>query len=378
MKLLQVAKFFNPDTGGIETVTEQISEMLVDHGISADVLCTTLNGDYNEIHRNYKVIRCASNVGVGNKRFSVQYLRYIKDMSHDYDCALVHMPNPFAALAMLLFWKKPIVLLWHADTPQKWVRLLAGWVDRKIASRSVRVIGPTPIHLKESYIADYLLPAGVVIPYPFNAKRLPQATGVSKIALDVRKWARGRKLAIAIGRVVPYKGFDVLIDAAARFDEKLAAIIVGGGALLDKHRETIRSSGVADRIMCVGAVSDQELADLLSMASIGCMPSVSAAEMYGVAQVEAMSFHMPVVSTRLARSGVSYVNRNYETGLVVEPRDANELAAAMNILVSDAALYDRLSKGAYRSFEQDHALAPVSQRYADLIRDVVSGKLKSQ
>ena len=93
--------------------------------------------------------------------------------------------------------------------------------------------------------------------------------------------------------------------------------------------------------------------------------------MYGVAQVEAMSFGLPVVSTRLPRSGVSYVNRHNETGLVVEPYDIEALASALNQLSSDEKLYERLSVGAFQSYQNDHAIAPVSRKYADLITEVV-------
>lgn len=371
MKLLQVAKFFNPDTGGIETVTEQISNMLLPHRIVADVLCTEFNGSYQPLDRPYQVYRCKAEFGIGNKQFSAQYVKYIKDLSSSYDCAIVHMPNPFAAMAMLTFWRKPIILLWHADTPQRWVRTLAGWADRKLIQRASRIIGPTPVHLSESYDARRFQSKGVVIPYPFDAGRLPPPTKASPMVEKVLKWSRGRKLSISIGRLVPYKGFDVLIQSASHFDDGLAAVIVGGGALLEKYRTLAAANGVEDRIFFTGPVSDQELADLLSIASIGCMPSISAAEMYGVAQVEAMSFGLPVVSTRLPRSGVSYVNRHNETGLVVEPNDIEALARALNQLSSDGKLYERLSMGAFQSYQNDHAIAPVSKKYADLITEVV-------
>jgi glycosyltransferase involved in cell wall biosynthesis len=374
MKILQIAKFFNPDTGGIETVTEQISNMLLPYGIVADVLCTEFDGPYETIKRPYAVYRCKAEFGVGNKQFSSQYARYVKALSPTYDCAIVHMPNPFAVMAMLAFWRKPIILLWHADTPQRWVRWLTGWADHKLITRASRVIGPTPIHLSESYHSNDLQSKGVVIPFPFDTERLPTPTKKSPLTQRVLSWARGRKLSISIGRLVPYKGFDVLIDSASYFDDDLAAVVVGGGALLDKYRTAISEKGVEDRVFFTGPVSDQELSDLLSVSSIACMPSISAAEMYGVAQVEAMSFGMPVVSTRLPRSGVSYVNRHNETGLIVEPNDAVGLADALNHLSRDKILYNNLSKGALKSYKNDHDIRPVGHKYADLIKSVVNSK----
>jgi glycosyltransferase involved in cell wall biosynthesis len=117
-------------------------------------------------------------------------------------------------------------------------------------------------------------------------------------------------------------------------------------------------------------VSDAELADLLQLCDFGCMPSISNAEMYGLAQVDVMAWGKPVVATRLARSGVPFVNRHEVTGLLVEPGDARALADAINRLAGDPALYRQLAAGAAASFSSEHDCAVVGARYAELIRRV--------
>jgi len=241
-----------------------------------------------------------------------------------------------------------------------------------LAHRAAAVIGPTPVHLNESRHAAALLPRGIAIGYPFDRSRLPTPTGTSAAAAKVRAFARGRKLTISIGRLVPYKGFDMLIEAARHFDGALASIIVGEGPLADELQATIARRGVGDRVMLTGPIDDAALADLLDLADIGCMPSVTAAEMYGVAQVEMMAFGMPVVSTRLPRSGVSYVNQDQVTGLIVPPGDPDALARALLSLAGDDDLRRRLGEGAARSFAADHDIGPIGERYARLIRDVVA------
>jgi glycosyltransferase involved in cell wall biosynthesis len=179
-------------------------------------------------------------------------------------------------------------------------------------------------------------------------------------------------MALSIGRLVPYKGFDMLIEAARSFDDKLVSVIVGGGPLLEELGAKIEAAGVQDRVLLTGPIDDAALADLLDFAHMGCMPSVTAAEMYGVAQVEMMAFGKPVVSTRLERSGVPYVNKHDVTGLVVEPGDPQALAAALLRLVDEPELYRRLADGAAASFAADHDIGPIGQAYANLIRRVVA------
>ena len=375
IRLLQLAKHFDPDTGGIETVTLNIAEMLGQHDIRADVLCTEVSGPYDERDRPYRVIRTPSDIAFGNKRISFDYVRQVRKLAPDYDCALIHMPNPVAVSAALAFWRKPIILLWHADIPQAPIRAATTPLDRMLLKRASAVIGPTPIHLARSYRADAIAGKGVVIAYPFDRSNVPQATGTTDFARRLEAFRGDRKLAISIGRLVTYKGFDVLIEAARRFGSELASVIVGTGPEQEDLARRIAAAGVGDRVMLAGSLSSAELADALALSHMGCMPSVTAAEMYGVAQVECMTAGLPMVSTNLDRSGVPYVNRDGQTGLVVPPGDVDALADAMLRLVRDPVLYRTLSDGARRSVDVDHDIAPVSRRYADLIRGVVAGRV---
>jgi glycosyltransferase involved in cell wall biosynthesis len=378
IKVLQLAKHFFPDAGGIETVTRNISEMLIAHGIRADVLCTAVQARYPVLDLPYRVIRCQPGLRFGrNKSLSYSYVRQVRLLQADYDAILIHMPNPVAVAAALAFCTKPIIPLWHADIPQRFVRKLATPFDRALLKRAAAIIGPTPVHVRESCHAASLVPKSVVISYPFARDRLPNPTGKSAAAARVRAFLDGRRLVLSVGRLVSYKGFEILIDAAARFDPRLAAVIVGDGPLMEQLNARIAAANLADRIMLLGPVDEDALSDLLDLTHIGCLPSVTAAEMYGMVQVETMAFGKPMVSTRIPRSGVAWVNRHEETGLLVDPYDSIGLAGALNHLVEDASLYRRLALGAARSFQTDHDLGPTSNAYAELIRSVVSDAVLS-
>lgn len=371
LRVLQLAKHFDPDTGGIETVTLNISEVLLQHGIQADVLCTEVKGPYQELERPYRVIRCKADVTFGNKRLSWRYVTEGRHLERDYDCAIVHMPNPLAVLAAL-GWRKPVIMLWHADIPQSAIRWATTSIDTRLLKKAAAVIGPTPVHLSQSHRAAAIAAAKqtVTIPYPFDRTLIPVATGTTGFADRLRTFRRGRALSISVGRLVPYKGFEVLIDAAREFDDRLCAIIVGKGPLAEKLAERIRSAGLEDRVMMTGALNADELADAFAQARLGAMPSVTAAEMYGIAQVETMAARLPMVSTDLPRSGVPFVNKDDRTGLIVPPGDERALAKAMLRLVDDEPLWNRLREGALQSINEEHDREAVGRRYAQLIREV--------
>lgn len=371
IRVLQLAKHFDPDAGGIETVTLNISEMLLQHDIQADVLCTEVKGPYQEHERGYRVIRCKADLAFGNKRLSRQYVTLGKRLERDYDCAIVHVPNPLAVL-VALSWRKPVIVLWHADIPQAPIRWATTPIDHLMLRKAAAVIGPTQVHLSQSLRARHIAAAArtAIIPLPFDRSLIPAATGTTPFSDRLRLFRRGRAMSISIGRMVSYKGFDVLTDAARDFGDNLCAVIVGKGPLAETLAEQIKATGVEDRVMIAGALTPEELADAFAQARIGCMPSITAAEMYGMTQVESMAAGLPMVSTDLPRSGVPFVNKNDQTGLIVPPGDARALAAAMLRLVDDQQLWQRLRDGALLSIEQEHDQSVVGARYAELIREV--------
>lgn len=371
LRVLQFAKHFDPDAGGIETVTLNISEVLLQHGIQADVLCTEVNGPYQERKRGYRVIRCKADLSIGNKRISGRYVTMGRRLERDYDCAIVHMPNPLAVLAALS-WNKPVIVLWHADIPQAPIRWATTPIDNRLLKKAAAVIGPTPIHLSQSLRARGIAAAAqtVTIPFPFDQSLIPVATGTTRFADELKTFRRGRAMALSIGRLVPYKGFDVLIDAARDFGDSLCAIIVGKGPLAEKLATQIDAAGVGDRVMMAGTLTPEEMADAFAQARLGCMPSVTAAEMYGMAQVESMAAGLPMVSTDIPRSGVPFVNKHDQTGLIVPPGDAKALAAAMLRIANDEQFWQRLHEGALRLIDEEHDRTAVGAQYAQLIRNV--------
>lgn len=376
LRLLQIGKYFSPDKGGIETVTEGVSTALLDEGIRADVLCFGKRRDYPALDLPYNVIRTRPNAEIGDKTFSIDYIRRIKVLSDEYDAALLHVPNPLGMLGALIGWRKPLVLLWHADIlPYKVLSPLIRTLERASIRQAAAVISPTTMHTEGSYLGPSLVAKREIIPYPFFPGRLPSANHAAPEANAVNAFLGGRRLVLAVGRLVPYKGFDVLIEAARILDPSLAVVIVGSGPLAEPLTHHAAACGVSDRVMFAGQIDDGALAALYERALIVAMPSVTRAEMYGMTQVEAMSYGRPLVSTCIPRSGVPFVNLDGITGLTVPPADSTALAAAIGRIAADPALHRRLSDGALRVCAAEHDSRQSGSRYAALIRRIVSPAL---
>ena len=359
--------------GGIEAVTEAISEMLPPHGVTADVLAVGLDARGDVTRPGYRVYRMDPDIVVGrNKALSARYLKAVQALEADYDVALLHLPNPLGELATLWGWRKPLVLAWHADFSLRGLRWLGDRLDARIVGRADAVIGATHVHLAESRLACRFVSKGIVIPYPTMPRGAVIGSAKDAVVERVDRWLAGRPMVIAIGRLVHYKGFSVLLEAMRQMRPDVACVIVGDGPLAGDLKSQVAGK-LDDRVMLTGAVSPMVKSRLLDMSHIGCMPSITNQEMYGISQVEMMEAGRPVVSTRLARSGVPEVNRDGVTGLLVPPADAPALAAAIDRLVSDRTLYARLAKGAATEFADRHSMSTVAARYADLLRRVAAG-----
>ena len=127
------------------------------------------------------------------------------------------------------------------------------------------------------------------------------------------------------GRILAYKGLDVLLEAFRSLDAKRFHLIVAGeGGMSPVTGENIE---VLNRF-----VSDEEMAPLFQRAHIVALP-YRAASQSGVAHM-AFAFGKPVVSTRVG--ALPEVVREGETGLLVAPGSAPELAAALEKLADPA------------------------------------------
>lgn len=159
-----------------------------------------------------------------------------------------------------------------------------------------------------------------------------------------------RKLVLAVGRLVPYKGFDVLIRAAKQFVKDSVVVIVGSGPLEQELQHAIEQDGLEDRIVLAGRLSDTALHALFERATLYCLPSTYRAEAFGVVLLEAMTFGLPIVASDIPGSGVPWVNQHGVSGINVPIGDEKALAEACNQILGSEELRSRLSKGARQRF----------------------------
>jgi phosphatidylinositol alpha-1,6-mannosyltransferase len=179
-----------------------------------------------------------------------------------------------------------------------------------------------------------------------------------------------RPLVLGVSRLVPRKGFDVVIDAVSKLDGVQLAI---AGAGRDQRRLERHAKGNA---RFLGRVYDDDLPALYASADVFAMCCRDRwqgleAEGFGIVFLEAAACGVPSVAGRSGGSHEAVVDG--ETGYVVEPRDVAAVRAAIARLVDDQELRARMGAAARRRALDDFSY----DRLATLLEPVARGELSA-
>jgi glycosyltransferase involved in cell wall biosynthesis len=182
--------------------------------------------------------------------------------------------------------------------------------------------------------------------YGVPAERLTVVRpGTDRVAARPRERA-GAMAMLAVGAVVPRKGYDVLVAALARLGDLPWHLTIVGDC--DRSPEAARRlyievarHGLEGRIDLAGAVAPERLAELYAEADLFVL--ASRFEGYGMAYAEAVAHGVPVVGTT---AGAIPETVPPGAGVLLPPGDADALAAALRLLIENPAARDLLAAGA--------------------------------
>lgn len=229
---------------------------------------------------------------------------------------------------------------------------------------------------------------GVVTVSDYNARYLAETYGQAASAvrriyngLDLSRFeyaspsADSREI-LAVGRLVEKKGFDVLIDACRILRERGVAFhcrIVGDGTERADLLSRIERLGLGDRVSLPGPLPHAALIGIFRQAALLAAPCVVAndGDRDGLPTVllEAMALGTPCVST--AVTGIPELVRDGDTGLCVQPQDPKGLADALERLLADRPLRERLSTHARRLLEREFDIRSNAARLRDLFETAI-------
>jgi glycosyltransferase involved in cell wall biosynthesis len=280
------------------------------------------------------------------------------------------LPSRCAFKSEIAIWRPDIVLTWMSRATRLCPRgdfvhvaRLGGYYDLKYYRRCDWLVGNTRA------IVDYAVAAG----WPrTRIEYLPNFVPDAQRSVCARAAdAAAPPLVLALGRLHPNKGFDLLLAAVAETrDVRLA--IAGDGPLRGSLERLAAALGIAGRVDFLGWRED--VPELLAGADLLVCPSLH--EPLGNVVIEAWSAGLPVVATRSA--GPAALIEDEATGLLVplpsEPGGGPQaLAMAIERLCRDPALRARLGAAGRAAYEAEFTEAAVVARYRRFFDRLVPG-----
>ena len=155
-----------------------------------------------------------------------------------------------------------------------------------------------------------------------------------------------------IGRLVSYKGCDVLLQAFRQV-EQAELTLIGDGILREELEKKAREFHLEGRVRFLHGLSDQQVQEQLRQCDVLVLPSVTQAEAFGLVQIEAMAWGKPVINTFLP-SGVPYVSLDQVTGRTVEAGNPEALAQAMREMVEHPERRKQWGENARKRVEENY------------------------
>ena len=350
MKILQINKLFYPVIGGVEKVVKDIIDAFGDEkNFQIDVLCCQVKGKESfEYYKSSKVMRCSSFGKFLSMPVSISFvLKFIK-LHKNYDILHFHYPFPLGEICYILFGSKKVksIVWWHSDiVRQKFLLFFISPFTRMFLKKVDKIIVATEGHLKHSkYLKDFKDKIEIV-PFYVNIEDYKiKSDNQKKLLINLQNGYKDKIKLLFVGRLVKYKGIEILLEAVKDI-EGIILFIIGEGNLKYKIEQFIETKNLYDKVKLIKHLSFDELVVYYNFSDIFVLPSIYPNEAFGLVQLEAMACGKPVINTNLP-SGVPFVSIDNKTGLTAEPNNAIDLKEKIIKLVNDKDLREKLGKNA--------------------------------
>lgn len=374
VRVLQLGKF-HPIKGGVEKVMYTFMLGLSSRGIVCDMLCASDDDEVGTtpINSRSSLIKVKTVAKKSSTMIAPQMVVMLRKICHRYDLIHIHLPDPMAVLALMFSgYKGKVIVHWHSDILKQRVLLqffkpLQAWVLR----RADLILGTSPTYVAQSRFLRHFQHKTTYLPIGVR-ERSPEP----ELVEIIRSQYPGKKIVYSMGRLVAYKGYEYLIEAASLLPDDYVVLIGGTGPLKAELQDMVRKYQLQHKVFILGFIPREVESAYYGACDVFCLSSTIKTEAYAIVQVEAMSCGRPIVATRIEGSGVPWVNEHGTSGLNVTPRSSKDIAIAVQMICEDEHLYERFSLGALHRYHKLFTLEAMTEGLVSHYRQVLgSGKI---
>lgn len=374
--------YFYPHVGGgVEKVVYEVAKRLSRMGCEVNV--ATLGKNTLDVYMvdGIKVYSLPSidltkifNLQLTLPKRVTEALSLVKDISPD----IVHAHNIFFTTSILgvlakLFYKRKLVLTVHLGSLQNLA--LTGYVKAFAVTCYERLIGRIMLAASDAITAvsksvkKHVIALGAP---PEKIFLIPNGVDIEEFKPTIVNYSNRYVNVISVGRLLPNKGFEYLVEAAnlvvSKKPEYVKFRIVGEGPHKKYLEDLVRSKGLTRYFEFLGKVS--RVSDVLKEGGIFVRPSLT--EGMPLTVLEAMASQLPIIATRVA--GTPELIMHNETGLLVEPGNVHQLADAILVLSNSPEFAEKLGKNARefieRAYKHQYSWDAIAKKYLSLYRSL--------
>lgn len=366
IRVLQIGKYYYPFRGGMESSLYTLVNSLKGEVEFQVLVSNTKRVTEIEFIDGVRVIRAASWGSLFSQPLCPGIFFWLKRLKADI--IHLHLPNPLAGFFYLL--ANPgsrLIISYHSDIlRQKALDFLWRPLVLSLLKRADAVVVTSRNLLEGSVMLAGFRSKCHIIPHGIDLERLKSTPELEARSREI-KVKTGLAIVLFVGRLVYYKGLEYLIRAMQGIEAKL--VIVGSGPLESKLRRLSVIYGVKDKIKWRGEIPDDELKAYYLACDMLVLPSCQNSEAFGLVVLEAQAFSKPVISTNLP-TGVSFINRHQETGLVVHPSDVSALREGIQALLGSRKLRYEYGGNGRRRLEQGFTSRITAEKFLTLYQAI--------
>ncbi len=359
-KILIVTGIFPPDIGGPATYVPKIAEGLRQRGHEVRVLTTSEPEDLDSDDEGYAfpVFRMNRRTRLWRRPF--YYMRHI--LRHGRDVDVIYANGVFLETALANLWlRKPLVMkivgdeAWERATRRGWTRdgfeafqrRRQSWqaeLFKRVRTWSVkqadRII--TPSRYLQQVVANWGVPKER-IHVVYNAFELPERIDPQPIPLQTPFKV------VTVGRLLPLKQIDGILEAVARISE-VGLVIIGDGPERFHLEQLAEKMAIAERVYFAGKLNHAHTLGVMANCDIFVLNSTHEGLPHVV--LEAMALGLPVVAT--AVGGTPEVVKNGHNGFLIPPGDNAALRGVLRKLLASEALREQVGRAAREDAKRFH------------------------
>lgn len=278
-----------------------------------------------------------------------------------YNCNVIFTQDPSIAGIPAYFssklTKKPLVMKFVGDWAWE-TAFSRGWTDKflhdfydedpnlitKLMKKIQRVIGRgckaiiVPSHYLKTILERWNIKTPIyVIPNAVNTYECDKESMRKKLGLK-------RKILISVGRLVPWKGFDKVINIMPELNKEfeLEYLVIGEGPYKDKLKDLTRKLGLGN-IKFIQGIPGKEVRKYICASDVFILPSLYEGMSHVI--LEAMASKTPVIASNVC--GNPEIIKDRETGLLIDPMDRMDIRESIEKIFIHAQLAEKMVEDAY-------------------------------